>query len=169
MTTENTENMNPIADLVDACQKANKSFLNARGKVTKFVKTLVGLDVGAIELIINQSVEGLTKEEISALDKTYQTSSKRNLEGLTFGLKWDKDQQRGYFRVPESRNRTSNDLNKAFNAFKKNPEDHDLCVKLLNEVMKTHTKACDNAPAFELDLDHLEGIEPLNVEEEKAA
>jgi len=168
MTTENTQNL-VNDEIVAQCVKVNKSFLNGRNRVANFVKKLVDLDKGEIEANIEASLDNLTREDIAILDKAYQTASRRYFEDFVFGLSWDKDDQRGHFKIPKARNTKSDDFMRAINAFKKSPEDHDLTVKALRAIMKKHTKACKTAPAFEIDFDSLSAIEELEPLEYKEA
>ena len=132
---------------VIAGRKAIKSELNAGRNITKFIRSIKDYDQGTIENIINDCVADLSREDLAIMDKRFMTASKRELE-FTFGTKWDKDEQRGFFKIPATRNRKSDSLERAYKAFRKNPEDHDLCVKLLGLVSDLHKQSANE------DIDH---------------
>lgn len=137
MTTDNTEN------LLETCIKVNKRIVNGYGAIASFVRKLAGLDQDQIEAIINDALRdsGYTRDECAQLNKAYQMNSRRHLENLVFGIKFETELGHGIFYVPESRNRKADKLNKLFKEWRKDVSAHEITVKLLTEIVKANKKA----------------------------
>ena len=94
--------------IVNAAKTANDAYLNGYGKISSFIRDLSTSKASLedIEESINQAVEGLDEEQIKRLDKAYQMASSRILgKDRTIGLGWNKLEEKGFFRVPEKRER----------------------------------------------------------------